>query len=152
MKRLAGSRAFACALFTIAVAAAPSPAPATGTAVIQSPDGTHKSYSGVHIAVYNESMAMTSSDGAGTVVLGKASCTKIGELVRCLTWDATLFQNGQKVHIPLKSGTVWLNPSDSAQQLSHSSTELPPNGVLLAVQTKRGTYVTLSGTADEVQR
>lgn len=97
-------------------------------------------------------MAITSSDGQGTVVFGKASCTKVGELVRCLPWDATLFQNGAKLHIPLASGTVWLNPSGSYQQLSHSSTRLPPKGVLLVAETKRGTYVTLTGVVDEVHR
>ena len=97
-------------------------------------------------------MIITTSDGQGTVVLGKAACTKVGELVKCLPWDATLFQNGSRVRIPLESGTVWLNPTGTAQLLSNSSTQLPPRGVSLAVQTKRGTYVTLTGTIDEVHR
>ncbi len=84
---------------------------------------------------WNESMAVTmSADGQGTVVLGKASCTKIGELIRCLPYDATLFQNGAKLHIPLASGTVWLNPSQAYQPMSHSSTSIPPRGVVLAVR------------------
>jgi hypothetical protein len=129
-----------------------SPANATGTVLIAQRDGTVKTYAHVRIVIWNESMAITSSDGKGTVVLGKASCTKIGELVRCLPWDATLFQNGQTIHITLTSGTVWLNPSHTMQQLSHSSTQLPPRGVLLAVRTKRGTYVTMTGVVDEVHR
>jgi hypothetical protein len=52
----------------------------------------------------------------------------------------------------LQSGTVWLNPSNTTESLSHSSTELPPRGVLLAVRTKRGAYVTLTGVVDEVHR
>jgi hypothetical protein len=125
---------------------------ATGTVLIQQPDGSEKTYLNVRIIVWNESMAVTSSDGKGTVVFGKAACTKVGELVRCLPYDATLFQNGQTMHIFLKSGTVWLNPSQTTQQLSHSSTQLPPRGVLLAVRTKRGTYVTLTGVVDEVRK
>jgi hypothetical protein len=141
------------ALALIAAAFVPiGPANATGTATIAQTDGSHRTYTGVRIVIWNESMAMTSSDGQGTVVIGKASCTKIGELVRCLPWDATLYQNGTKVHIALKSGTVWLNPSRTTQQLSYSSTQLPPRGVLLAMETKRGTYVTLTGTVDEVHR
>ena len=130
----------------------PGPALATGTAVIAHPDGTESTYTNVRIAIWNQSMAITSADGQGTVVIGKASCTKIGELVKCLPWDATLFQNGNKVHIALQSGTVWLNPSTTYQPLSHSSTQLPPHGVMLSVQTKRGTYVTLTGIVDEVHR
>lgn len=98
-------------------------------------------------------MAVTSADGKGTVVFGKAACTRVGALIRCLPYDAMLFQNGQQLHIVLRSGgTVWLNPSHTTQQLSQSSTRLPPRGVLLAVQTRRGTDVTLTGTVDEVHR
>jgi hypothetical protein len=140
------------ALVTGMLAVSIAPASATGTVLIAQRDGTVKTYTHVRIVIWNESMAITSSDGKGTVVLGKASCTKIGELLRCLPWDATLFQNGQTLHIVLQSGTVWLNPSHTLQQLSHSSTELPPGGVLLAVRTKRGTYVTLTGVVDEVHR
>jgi hypothetical protein len=127
-------------------------ADAAGTVLIQKPDGSEKTYTNVRIIVWNESMAITSSDGKGTVVFGKAACAKVGELVRCLPYDATLFQNGQKLHILLQSGTVWLNPSNTTEPLSHSSTELPPRGVLLAVRTKRGAYVTLTGVVDEVHR
>jgi len=153
MKSLHGGRALLCALLSIGAVLVPLvPANATGTAIISQSDGAHRTYTGVRIVIWNESMAMTSSDGQGTVVIGKASCTKIGELVRCLPWDATLYQNGTKLHIALKSGTVWLNPSGTIQQLSNSSTQLPPRGVLLAMETKRGTYVTLTGTVDEVHR
>jgi hypothetical protein len=153
MKLLIGRRILAFAVFLIEVLAVPvGPASATGTVVIAHPDGSESTYPNVRIIIWNQSMAITSSDGQGTVVLGKAACTKVGELVKCLPWDATLFQNGQKVHIALQSGTVWLNPSGTTQQLSHSSTELPPRGVLLAVRTKRGTYVTLTGVVDEVHR
>jgi hypothetical protein len=128
------------------------PATATGTAVITHPDGSTGTYTNVRIVIWNESMAITSSDGKGTVVLGKAACMKVGELVKCLPYDAMLFQNGMRMHIALQSGTVWLNPSGATQQLSHSSTQLPPRGVLLAVRSKRGTYVTLTGVVDEVHR
>ena len=152
MKRFIGRIAPCVFLIMPVLVATVAPARATGTAVIVQPDGTSKTYPHVRIAIWNESMAVTSSDGQGTVVFGKASCTKIGELVRCLPWDATLFQNGAKVHIVLKSGTVWLNPTNDYQSLSDSSEKIAPHGVLLAVRTKRGTYVTLTGTVDEVHR
>lgn len=153
MKSRIGRRFSLGAVFAVATLSASfGVAGATGTAVIAHPDGSESTYTNVRIAIWNQSMALTSSDGKGTVVFGKASCTKIGELVKCLPWDATLFQNGQKVHVALQSGTVWLNPSTSYQQLSHSSTALPPRGVMLAVRTKRGTYVTLTGVVDEVHR
>jgi len=97
-------------------------------------------------------MAITSSDGEGTLVFGKAACTKVGELLRCIPYDATLQQHGQSTHVPLQYGTVWLNPSSSTQQLTHSSTQLPPRGVLLSIQTKAGTYVSVTGVVDRIQK
>lgn len=153
MKRFNLERVVLCCLFTIGSSALTViPSMATGTAVIAQRDGSTKTYQNVRIIIWNESLAVTSSDGQGTVVFGKASCTKIGELVRCLPWDATLFQNGGKVHIALQDGTVWLNPTNDYQTLSDSSEKIAPHGVLLAVRTKRGTYVTLTGTVDEVRR
>lgn len=153
MKHLSAGHVMVFIVFSIGVLLVQAvPACATGTARIQHPDGTVSTYNHVRIVIWNESMAITSSDGRGTVVLGKASCTKVGELVQCLPWDATLFQNGAKIHIALRSGSVWLNPTQAYQELSNSSTHIPPHGVMLAVQTKRGTYFTLTGVVDEVQR
>lgn len=146
-RALAFATPFAAALFLCGGFAA-----ATGTARITGPNGYSKTYSNVRIVIWNESMAVTSSDGEGTVVFGKAACTKVGALVECLPYDAMLFQSGGQLHIALRSGTVWLNPSRTTQQLSHASTRLPPRGVLLSVQTKRGAYFTLSGIVDEVHR
>lgn len=152
MKTLTGRVLFGV-LLVGGICAVPSGAAyATGTALVQQRDGSEKTYTNVRISIRNESMAITSSDGQGTIVLGKAACTKVRELVECLPYDATLLQNGQSTHIALQSGTVWLNPSETAQELSHSSTQLPPRGVLLAVRTKKGTYVTLTGVVDEVQK
>jgi hypothetical protein len=151
MKTPIGRVLFGVLLIVCTLALPSSPAYATGTVVVLQRDGSEKTYTNVRISIRNESMAITSSDGQGTVVLGKAACTKVGALLECLPYDATLLQNGQKTHISLQSGTVWLNPSPTTQTLSHSSTQLPPRGVLLAVRTKRGTYVTLTGIVDEVQ-
>lgn len=142
----------AIAVTVAALASTSRAAGATGTVVIAYSDGSTKSYRDVRIIIWNESMAITSADGQGTVVFGKASCTKIGELLRCLPYDATLFQNGGKLHVALASGTVWLNPSGEYQPMSHSSTQIPPRGVLLAVRTRHGTEVTMTGTVDEVHR
>lgn len=152
MKELIG-RAFLWSFVSLAaLVLLPDPARATGTVRILQNDGSTKTYTRVRIAIRDQSMAITSADGEGTLVLGKAACTKVDELVECLPYDATLFQNGMRTHIALQSGTVWLNPSKTDQRLTHSSTQLPPRGVMLAIRTRRGTYVTMTGIVDEVQR
>jgi len=132
--------------------AATLPALATGTMRVQQHDGSVQTYTDVRIRILDDEMTITSNDGKGTVVIGKAACTKTGELIRCLPYDATLEQNGNAAHIVLKTGTVWLNPSSTSQTLAHSSQQLAPHGVLLAVTTKAGTYVSLTGIIDEIKK
>lgn len=132
--------------------AVPRVATATGTATVQQKDGTTKVYKAVQIKIRDQAMALISADGQGMIVLGKAACTKVGALVRCIPYDATLDQYGKSYHIPLQSGTVWVNPTKSEQPLAFTSGKLGPRGVLLSVQTKAGTYFSLTGTIDEVQK
>ncbi len=139
-------------LFIGLAAAALAPAAATGTAVIQQSDGSVKTYANVRIRIADQTLWITSADGKGTIVLGKAACTKVGELVRCYPYDATLVQNGGTMHVALQHGTVWFNPTQSPQPLEHSSARIPPHGVVLSVESQRGTYVSLTGTVDAVQR
>lgn len=134
------------------IAEAVSPASASGTAKVWQADGSEKTYTNVSIRIAREELALTTSDGVGTLVIGKAACTKEGELLKCLPYDATLFQNGQTKRITLQNGTVWLNPTMSKQTLPLSSAQLQPHGVLISATTKKGTYFSLSGTVDKVQK
>ena len=133
-------------------AALARPAGATGTVVVQQRDGSIKKYTHVSIRIAKQELALTTSDGVGTLVVGKAACTKDGELLKCLPYDATLFQHGEKRRIVLSGGTVLLNPTRTKQPLSFSSATLPPRGVLMSIHSKAGTYVSLTGTVDEVQK
>jgi hypothetical protein len=127
-------------------------ADAAGTALVQQRDGSIKIYRDVYIQIRNEELSLTTADGVGTLVIGKAACMKVGVLVKCLPYDATLYQNGWKDRVKLVSGTAWFNPTASMQPLSHSSAHIPPHGVLLSVTSKAGTYVSLTGIVDEMKR
>jgi hypothetical protein len=140
----------AAGLFITAIAA--SAAKAAGTATVWQRDGAEKTYNGVSIRLAREELALTTSNRLGTLVIGKAACTKAGVLVKCLPYDATLFQNGQKRRIALRSGTVWLNPTTSKQLLPDASAQIEAHGVLISATTKAGTFFSLTGTVDEVQR
>lgn len=129
-----------------------APAYAGGTALVQQKDGTMKTYRDVFIQIRNEELMLTTADGLGTLVIGKAACAKVGELVKCLPYDATLYQNGWKDRVKLKSGTAWFNPTTTAQPMSNSSAHIPPHGILLSVTSKAGTYLSVTGTVDEIQK
>jgi hypothetical protein len=95
---------------------------------------------------------LTSSDGEGRLIVGKAGCTAVGELIRCLPYDATLLQHGATAHIALVAGNVWFNPTKDAQQITNSSERLPSRGILASLHTKMGTYAQLTGVVDEVDK
>jgi hypothetical protein len=141
------TRAIALTLALIPVAAY-----AHGTARIQQPNGDVKYYHDVLIRIRNEALALTSSDGKGTLVIGKAACLKVEELVKCIPYEATLLQNGESHRVRLSSGTVWFNPTTAKQTLAYSSTQIPAHGVIVSVQTQAGTYVSLTGTVDQIVR
>lgn len=127
------------------------PASATGTARIHYRDGTAKTYTAVRIAIDPGSLTLTSSDGVGTLYIGKAACTKAGELLRCLPYDATLQQHGTSTHIPLKSGTVWLNLTAAPIAVPDGSATLAPRGVEVTMKSQAGTSISLTGTADDIK-
>ena len=140
------------AAVAFAVAAVCGPAAAKGTIVIQQHGGDTKTYRDVFIRIQNAELVITSSDGQGKLVIGKAACTRESALVKCLPYDATLYQNGGKFRVRLTSGTVWLNPTPTPQPLTFSSAHLQPRGVLMSVTTAKGTYVSLTGTVDGLER
>lgn len=131
---------------------APLKANATGTAVVQQHDGSTKTYTNVTVRLAREELALTTSDGVGTLVIAKAACEKVGALLKCLPYDATLFQHGARRQIVLTSGTVWLNPTTSKQSLPDSSAQVQPHGVLIAMTSKAGTFVSFNGTVDQIQK
>lgn len=137
---------------SILVVAAFGTAVASGTALVVHPDGSTKTYNDVFIQIRNEELSVTTADGVGTLVIGKAACTKIGELLKCLPYDATLYQNGWKDRIKIKSGTAWFNPTMVPQPISHSSAHIPPHGILLSLTSQKGTYLSLTGTVDEIKK
>jgi hypothetical protein len=134
------------------LAALARPAAAAGTAMVWQRDGSEKTYANVSVRLAREELALTTSDGMGTLVIGKAACTAAGVLVKCLPYDATLFQNGEKKRVVLRRGTVWLNPTSSNQLLPYSSAQIRPHGVLISITSKAGTYLSLTGTVDEIQK
>lgn len=129
-----------------------APAIAAGTARIQQADGDVRSYPNVRISIENKTMRMTSADGKGTLVIDKAACNHVGELIRCLPYGARLYQNGEVHSVTIVNGTVWFNPSAGVERLPFSSTQLAHNGVLMSLHTKNGTYVSLDGRVDVVKK
>jgi hypothetical protein len=140
-----------CTVAAIGLLATVSGARAQGTVMIQrhGVDSTD-SYARVKIQLLHNTLNITSEDGKGTLIITRAACAYHGQVIACLPTDATLVQSGGVHALDLKSGTIYVNLTDTTQQLSHSSTQLPPQGVIMSLKTVKGTYVNMTGTLDKV--
>ena len=145
-------RLLASVLFAGVIIASTTPACAMGTLRVQQHDGSVKVYKNVAVRVRGTDMRLISSDGKGEIVIGKAGCTQVGELLRCTPYDATLDQVGNSLQMPIRSGTIWLNPTAVAHPMTHSSAPLQPHGILISMYTSAGTYISATGIYDELQK
>jgi hypothetical protein len=142
-------RAAAVQLLSLIFAISPMLAQAKGTIRVQQADGSVQTFDNVTFRVSNKQMLIETHDKAGTLIITDAACS-LGDnkILMCLPYAMKLQQGGQTRELDFQRGTVYYNKSDTKQTLSRSSTQLPPNGVLGALRSTHGTYVTFSGTLD----
>jgi hypothetical protein len=133
-------------VFTLMLAV-PLVAQAKGTMRVQQSDGSVQLYENVNLAVSGRQLLITTSNNKGTVIVDDAACTVAAGVMTCIPDRVQLKQNGTHP-LDFERGTVYFNRTDTKQQLSYSSTQLPPNGVLGSLKSPKGTYVTWSGTLD----
>ncbi len=134
----------------VACCLAPLAAQATGTLSVHRQNGGINTYRTVEIKVLSGALFVTSQDGAGTIVVSNAACSYQAKIIVCLPTAVALVQGGSSHALDLKSGTVYLNYTDSDQPMSRTTTKLPAHNVMLAFSTSKGTSVTLSGVIDQV--
>jgi len=124
-------------------------ADARGTAEVTKSSGVVKIYDGVRIHMLGDTgLRITSPDGRGSLTIAHAACSFAGELRRCLPYRVMLDQHGVKHLIDLERGTLYLNIAGGPLQLPHSSTQVPPHSIVLALKTERGTLISVTGQID----
>jgi hypothetical protein len=140
----------AIALSALAIMTAAT-ADAKGIIRVQEVKSTLQTYPDVVIrAIKGTSLTVTSADGKGTLLFNNGACSFIGEVRRCYLYRATLNQGGASRPLDLDRGTLYINFTAVTQPLPQTSQLLAPNGVLIAMRTKIGTIITLTGTLDSV--
>lgn len=146
------ARAFSFFALAILVALTPAAALASGTVHIMQPDGMLQTYPGAQIKIAHDVLFVTSADGKGTLMINRAACSYQGEVLVCFPTSVYLIQGSGPQKLDLTTGTVYVNMTDSKQPLRYTSAQLEPHSVMLSFSTKRGTYVSLSGTFDKVTK
>ncbi|MGZ3505838.1 MAG: hypothetical protein ACXVAC_18985 [Vulcanimicrobiaceae bacterium] len=114
---------------------------------VQQSNGSVQLYDNATIEVVGKTLQITTANGKGTLVINDAACSYVEKLMRCLPYHYVLQQNGTH-QLDFEHGTIYYNPTQTKQQMTFSSTQLEPEGVLIAVKSKKGTYVTITGTLD----
>jgi hypothetical protein len=135
------------ASFVVLALMLPAVCGAKGTVRVQQSNGSVQLYDNATIEVVGKTLQITSADGKGTLIINDAACSYIQKLMRCLPYHYVLQQNGTHP-LDFERGTIYYNPTQTRQQMSFSSTQLEPQGVLIAVKSKKGTYVTVTGKLD----
>jgi hypothetical protein len=136
---------------SVCMAATVAGASASGTLMIQRGSAGADRYDPVKIQVIHNTFNVTSADGRGTMIITRAACYQKDVMV-CLPTGITLIQDGTVHALDLRKGTLYVNMSGSTQTLSHSTTQLPPQGVLMTLVTNKGTYINLTGKIDKVTK
>lgn len=146
-----GLRPWLCGIGVALLVATWTPASAQGTARVQQSDGSVQVYRDVKMRFNGKALWITSADRRGALEIATGACSFAGELQRCLPYAVTWHQDGRAHKIALARGTVFINLTDAAQQLHHSSEMLAPRNVLVALHTVRDTFVSIRGTLEAVK-
>jgi hypothetical protein len=124
-------------------------ADARGTVTVTKSSGLVQTYTQVRIrTVGDTAVAITSADGRSTLIVDKAACTFAGELQRCLPYDITLDKSGVKHPLDLERGILYVNDTEESRALPHSSMQVFPHCIMLALHTERGTFISVVGRID----
>jgi hypothetical protein len=144
-RTIVGSWLIAVAVFSVSAVAR-----AQGTVTIRQADGGTDTYANAGLSIIHSDLFVTSRDHKGTLVVHKSACSYQGDVMVCFPTGVTLIQGGEAKPLSITTGTVYLNLTDSTQQLVLSTTKVPPKSVLISFSTKRGTFVSVVGRIDKV--
>ncbi|MGR4065415.1 MAG: hypothetical protein ACLQPV_08200 [Vulcanimicrobiaceae bacterium] len=127
-----------------------APAGATGLVRVQQNNGSIQEYPNVRIDYSKDAktLTITTADGKGTLLIDQAACSYLGQVYRCLLTHMSLTQNGQTKPLDFSNGTIYANTTDGNLNLPLSSQIIPPKGIVMALTTDAGTYISMTGTID----
>jgi hypothetical protein len=134
----------ACCVLISAIASS------AGTINIQHKDGSVNTYRDVEIKVFSGSLFLTSDGGNGTIVVTRSACAYRDQIIVCLPTAAALVQEGESHALDLKTGTIYLNYTNTEQPLSHTSAKIPANSVIVALSMNNGTFINVRGRIDQL--
>jgi hypothetical protein len=124
---------------------------AEGVTRVQQSDGSIQIYRHVNMQLAGQTLWLRSADRKGVLEVASGACSFAGRIQRCLPFMTMLHQHGKTHQIALEHGTVYMNLTDAAYHLPHSSERLGPREVLVLLHTMHGTYVSVKGTLDKVK-
>jgi hypothetical protein len=134
----------------IFILASSSAAGATGMVRVQQSDGSVQEYPNATIDYSKDakSLTITTADRKGVLTIDQAACSYVGALYRCLLTHMSLTQSGTTKPLDFSTGTIYANTTSEKLNLPLASQSVPPRGIVMALKTKVGTYISMTGTID----
>ena len=124
---------------------------AIGTVRVQQAGGAVHVYQDVSYRLVRQALRVMSKSGEATLIIDHANCAYQGYVEHCVPYGVKLSREASTQPLPVKSGDIYVNPTNQKHQLPHSSTQIPPRGILGTIVTKTGAYISLSGTIDQFE-
>lgn len=133
---------------TAAITFTPLRARAEAVVRVQQSDGTVQVYRHVQVTLSGATLWLRSSDRADRLQIVSGACSFPRNLLRCLPYKVFLHKPGRTHPIAITHGVFYVNSTDQAHRLLHSSQLLAPHGILVFLHTVHGTYVSATGSLD----
>jgi len=147
MRRL--SFTLAC-LLSVAIAF-PARGAAEALVRVQQSDGTTQVYRNVHATLHGTTLWLRSPDRKDRLQIVSAACSFPHKLQRCLPYQVTLHKPDRTHQLTITHGVFYVNLTSEPHHLLHSSEIVAPHGVVVFLHTTRGTYVSATGSLDDVK-
>jgi len=124
---------------------------AIGSVRVQQPSGTVQVYQDVSYKLIHQALRVMSKDGEATLIIDHANCAYQGYVEHCVPYGVKLAREASTRPLEVKSGNIYVNPTNEVHQLPNSSTQIPARGIIGTIVTKTGVSISLNGTIDHFE-
>jgi len=141
--------ALACVLGVTALC--PASGQADALVRVQQSDGTTQVYRNVHATLRGTTLWLRSPDRKDRLQIVSGACSFPHQLQRCLPYRVTLHKPDRAHQLTITHGVFYVNLTNEPHHLLHSSEVVAPHGVIVFLHTTHGTYVSATGSLDDVK-
>lgn len=130
----------------------PLPSLAKGEVTVEHDSGDTDTYSQVEIFNTPDILYFKTKEGSTMLLITKNECKKEGEILFCDKARASLDTDGVIEQLDVAQIVLFINPTNTRQQVKGSKVTMGANTILLEMVTEKGSYLTALGKIDSTTR